>query len=194
MKIKLLLILFSLQVSLQGCLLYPSLTVEDPGFKVEFVNSKNEAIPNLDFHYSLSRRGAHAYFTEKNEQLKTNSNGVVKLPKKRSFETMLFLPHGTHSSWAHIWTWCVSNKNYLPQRGEFELGEKNYSKVILKESTHSYQCEFDEKMGSIEVLCKDPSNCPELDLYQYKHQKKFTLTPKQIKDALESIRSGNVGF
>jgi len=189
MKIKLLLILFSLQ----SCILFPSFTVEDPGFELKFVNSKNEAIPNLDFHYSLTRRGAHKYFTEKNEQLRTNSNGIVKLPRKRSFETMLLLPHGSHASWAHIWTWCVSNKNYLPQRGEFKLDEKNHRKIILKESAHSYQCEFSEKIGAIDVLCKDSSNCPKLDLYQYKHQKKIILTPEQIKDALESIRSGNVG-
>ena len=196
----------------QGCLIYPWITVEDPGFELQFVDKQNKAVPNLDFHYMLSRRSSAYYIVEKHKTFSTDSNGIVKLPKKRTIETMFLHPHASHSTRSHIWTWCVSDKNYLPQTGVFKLNE-NEKKITLENSRNDYQCLENTYIGYLDVVCSKkeyPNNeyntknytnekdtqsqkdCPELDIVDLEYIRRFngTLTPEQIKDALDSIRSG----
>ena len=194
MKIKLSLFILLLSFC-QGCLTYPWITVEDPGFELEFVDKQNKAIPNLDFHYMLSRRISSNYRVEKHKTISTDSNGIVKLPKKRKMETMFLHSHASHNSRSHIWTWCVSNKEYLPQTGVMKLDKSdNYKKIILENKKNNYQCLQNRRIGFLDVVCTDENqkDCPELDIVDLEYIRRFngTLTPEQIKDALDSIRSG----
>ncbi len=145
-------------INLQGCLIVPILTVEDPEFTLEFIDEQKKAIPNLEVHYLLSREGVGKFFLEKYELLKSNSQGLVIGTKKSSFESMLMLLHGSHSSKAHIWTWCVSNQDYLPQIGQLELDKENYKKIILKKLKNNYRCEANGRTGRVDFICKDSKN------------------------------------
>ncbi len=161
--------LFFLLFSLQSCAIpYSLLLVEDPGFELQFVDEQNRVIPNLEMHYMQSKREIAHYQLQKYQVIKNDDNGIVKLPKKRGFYLMFINPTIYHDSTYHVWTWCVSNNNYLPQTGIFKLDQSNnYKKVVLKKASNNYQCVNSEQGHYLEPVCK--KNCPKIDVLNLRY-------------------------